>query len=349
VTDVLRIAECFETEGRPIRGAVHGRGHINTTFLIETDHGIHYILQRINEQVFPEPWTVVANTARVIAHVEARAPGLVPAQIPARDGKAGHATAAGVWRMLAFVEDAEPGVVPLELSAARAAGEVFGRFQAALADYDLTRHAAPIPGFLEIAPWLARLDTALSAGDRRRRRRAGHVVAGIAARRDVLVSAERGPVGVIHADGKVNNVLFERGTVEQGQARPKAVIDLDTVMVGPRAWDFGDLVRSAAASGEEDAPGLSMNLDRFEALAAGFAAGLGALFDDGLRGAMITAPRYITLTLATRFLVDYLEGDRYFRVDDDSHNLRRASAQLSLAASEEALTSDMIRVLERLP
>ena len=71
-------------------------------------------------------------------------------------------------------------------------------------------------------------------------------------------------------------------------------------------------------------------LDLFAALAQGFVAGLGALDDPALRAALVTAPRYITLTLAVRFLVDYLQGDRYFRVDDAEHNLRRARAQLSL-------------------
>jgi len=39
----------------------------------------------------------------------------------------------------------------------------------------------------------------------------------------------------------------------------------------------------------------------------------------------------LTVENATRFLTDYIDGDRYFAVVDPTHNLRRALAQLDLA------------------
>jgi Ser/Thr protein kinase RdoA (MazF antagonist) len=301
------------------------------------------VLQRINGRVFPSPRDVVRNTARVVAHVERHSPGLVPALIPARSGQPGVETTDGVFRMLAFVSGGEAGVAPLDAAAARAAGDAFGRFQAALAGYDPSTHRAPIPGFLELTPCFARLDAVLVDGEIGRRRAAENEIAEVNARRGAIALAERGPLGMIHADGKVSNLLFARG-----EPRVLAVLDLDTVMMGRRAWDFGDLVRSAAARGAEDEAGLALDLELFEPLAQGFVAGLGSLYDADLARALVTAPRYVTLTLAVRFLADYLAGDRYFRVDDPSHNLRRARAQLALVRSEERLEHDMARILGRL-
>jgi hypothetical protein len=205
----------------------------------------------------------------------------------------------------------------------------------------VARHVAPIEGFLELPPYLARLDAVLGSAEAKRRRAAREVVAALTQRRvDASALMARGPVGVIHADGKVNNLLFARG-----RSTVLAVLDLDTVMVGRRAWDFGDLVRSAAARGDEDKSGLTLDLAAFAALALGFRAGLGEVFDADLRDACVTAPRYLTYTLAVRFLVDYLAGDRYFKVDDPEHNLRRAAAQLSLIESEERLEPEMAKAM----
>jgi Ser/Thr protein kinase RdoA (MazF antagonist) len=336
------LAERFALDAPLTRVEPLTGGHINETFVVATASGRRYVLQRINAHVFRDAAAVVRNTAAVTAHVARRAPGLVPALVRARDGAAGVVDASGSWRMLEFVEGGRTLAPPLDPAAARAAGAAFGRFQAALADYQEAEHAVPIPQFLELAPRYAALDAVLadSGADRTRRAAADEVVRALVARRAATALGDVGPRGLIHADTKVSNVLFALDS-----PRVLAVLDLDTVMVGRRAWDFGDLVRSAAARGAEDAPGLAMDIGLFAPLAEGFVAGLGRLDDAALRAALVTAPRYITLTLAVRFLIDYLQGDRYFRVDDAEHNLRRARAQLTLVVSQERLEGEMRRIV----
>ena len=51
--------------------------------------------------------------------------------------------------------------------------------------------------------------------------------------------------------------------------------------------------------------------------------------------------KIITLELAVRFLTDYLDGDRYFRVAYPEHNLVRARAQMKLVADMEAHWDEM--------
>ena len=51
--------------------------------------------------------------------------------------------------------------------------------------------------------------------------------------------------------------------------------------------------------------------------------------------------RLITLELGVRYLTDYLEGDRYFKITYPSQNLERARRQLQLLQSMEASAAAM--------
>jgi hypothetical protein len=373
--NLLSIAQAFATTGQASRVQRFGHGHINRTWLVTTDRGMRYVLQRINPQVFVDAVGVARNTAWVTAHLRDLKPRLVPAVITTRAGSVAVECAQGVFRMLEYIEG-RAGRAPLTLPAAYAAGTAFGRFQAALADYDRCRHVVPIAGFHQMDRQYLRLDTVLPRAEPGRRARAADAVAQVLAERAFTARGSGGPEGMIHGDCKIDNLLFapqappvgseappvgseappvgsEAPPVGSeappvGSEAPPVVIDLDTVMWGQRAWDFGDLVRSAAVPGAEDSPGLTLDLARYRALAEGFVAGLDTLYDAALMRALIDAPAYITLLLGLRFLVDYLDGDRYFRVTDDGHNLRRATAQLALFDSHQRARAAMATILRSL-
>ena len=111
-----------------------------------------------------------------------------------------------------------------------------------------------------------------------------------------------------------------------------AVLDLDTVMWGNWAWDFGDLARSACVVAGR------MSLDRFSGAAAGYLAGsmVDASVDE-----LVTAPAYVTFMLGLRFLTDHLVGDRYFKINTRGQNLQRAEQQFELLRSIEAQEAEM--------
>lgn len=310
------IAEAFALDGPVAACEVCQAGNINLTAFITTETGRRYVLQKINDHVFVDPHAVMANVEGVVDHVMRVAPGLVAPLVHARQGGV-VVERDGVWRMLEFVEGRS--VRRLTAAQAEAAGEAFGRFQSALAGFAAPL-AVAIDNFHNFAHQLERLDEVidLSPG---RLPDAEPLVARVAALR--RVETPKMVPGIIHGDCKVDNLLFE-------QDRVSAVLDLDTVMHGNRVWDFGDLVRSASAAAE-DGSVPSFDLARFAAIARGFARGLGELATPALRAAMPAAPGYMTLMLAVRFLVDYLEGDRYFQTDSPGHNLRRAETQLNLA------------------
>jgi aminoglycoside phosphotransferase (APT) family kinase protein len=300
-----------------------GEGFINDTLLVEADRG-RFVLQRVNEKVFPDPWSIVEKVGRVVAHLQARAPDRVPAREPARDGGFGwQDEAGGVWRLWRYVENTRTLQALENLCQAREAARAFGELQVLLRDLD-GPVPDPIPGFMQLAHYLQDFDVVVHAAGAEPA--AESWVAFIHQRRD-LAALFRERDRLVHGDCKVNNLLFD--PVSDRVAR---VLDLDTVMLGHWAWDFGDLARSAAA----DADGFSV--ERLLALAEGFVPAAGI---EPEPEALLMAPRYVALMLGVRFLTDHLRGDVYFRVEAPGDNLRRAESQFALLRAMEARESEL--------
>jgi N-acetylhexosamine 1-kinase len=340
MSEPLAVAARFALSGSPTRSELHTGGHINDTWFVTTDRAERYVLQRINSRVFVDAAGVAENTARVVAEIERRAPGLVPPLVRARDGGAAVIDAIDVYRMLAFVDGRALGGLET-IAQAHAAGVAFGRFQAALAHYDAAAHVVPIPRFHELAWQLERFDAVLERPKPDRAARAANDIAAAQRERARVAGESLGPRGMIHGDGKVTNLLFD------ADDRVRAVLDLDTVMVGALSWDFGDLVRSAAAIGAEDAPDIAFSAERFGALARGYVLGAGDLVTPELRGALGSVAAYMAFMLSLRFLIDYLDGDTYFRVAHPDHNLIRARSQFRLFRAIADARAELDRIVAR--
>ena len=113
------------------------------------------------------------------------------------------------------------------------------------------------------------------------------------------------PIRVTHNDTKTNNILFDRDTLD-----PLVVIDLDTCMPGLACYDFGDTIRFAACTAEEDQiDGMRLDLDLFRAYSEGYLAEMKDVLSEAEIDSLSTGAAVITLELASRFLGDYLLGD----------------------------------------
>ena len=306
-------------------------GHINDTYLVGAQgEDPRYVLQRLNGTVFPDPTAVMRNLGKVLAHV---GEDLLVAPLPTANGDSfallpgGHA-----WRLFPWLPSRTFQALPKNLL--RPAGAAFGRFLQALQDFGQELETV-INGFHDLGHVLARLDAAPAKGE----------VATELRRLETLRTAfvPGKPSRVIHGDCKINNLLFHPTEDEVA-----AIVDLDTVMLGDPAWDFGDLVRSAFAGSEETAPAQALSMAGFERLCVGFADGYGPTFGTGDNvQRFAAAPAYMSLMLAVRFLTDHMEGDRYFKVSERGDNLRRARSQLDLAERFLAAKPDLERVVER--
>lgn len=226
----------------------------------------------------------------------------------------------------------------------------FGRFQQMLSDFPADTLTETIPEFHNTVDRYRQFKQAVQADPVGR-------LAGV--REDVeflLAREERGtqlhrmrergelPLRVTHNDTKLNNVLLDKKT-----RKSLCVLDLDTVMPGLSAYDFGDSIRFGASTAAEDEVDLSkveMDLHLFEVYTKGFLEAATSLTQRELE--VLPMGAYVmTLEVATRFLKDYLEGDHYFKVDYPDHNLVRARTQMKLVADMEGKMDEMNRIVAR--
>lgn len=153
------------------------------------------------------------------------------------------------------------------------------------------------------------------------------------------------PLRVTHNDTKLNNIMMDNDTDEG-----ICVIDLDTVMPGSVLYDFGDSIRFGASTADEDEQNLSlvsMDLGLFEAYTAGFLSEAGAsLTDEEIRLLPFSA-KLLTLECGMRFLTDYLNGDTYFRIHREHHNLDRCRTQITLVADMERKMEEMKKIVAK--
>jgi Ser/Thr protein kinase RdoA (MazF antagonist) len=326
-------------------------GHINTSYVVTARRGaddrpVRFFLQRLNGHVFPDLRGLMENVSRVTRHV-----GGPLRLIPTREGTAFHQDDHGeVWRLYDFVEGAVARTVPTAADAERAA-RAFGAFQRALVDLPGPRLHETIPYFHDTPRRLESLECAVQRDAARRTAGARDEVAQIRARQGlagVFVQAAAGvvPERVVHNDAKLANVLFDAASGE-----PLCVVDLDTVMPGLALYDFGDLVRSMvtrAAEDERDLGRVLLEPELFERIARGYLSATSELLTAAERELLVPAAQVIVFEQAIRFLIDHLEGDRYYRVARPGHNLDRCRTQLALLATllqqERALRRLVARV-----
>lgn len=324
LADAERVAAAFGA-GQPVE-PVSG-GHINDSYRIAAGDGL-LLLQWINPEVFPDPDAVADNVACVLDHLARHDPdGGWPAVAVACAG--GHKVhdASGVWRALTFLPDRVRIDRPNDPAEARVGAAGFARFVRALRDLDPAQLEPVLPGFHDLERRLAALDAAVAQASPTRLGDVGRCLEAAAGLRERFgADPVPAPLRIIHGDTKFSNLLF---TADRGRA---LAVDYDTVMAGALAWDFGDLLRSAASSGVEDDPeGGTLREPILAAAARGYLAVLGADLGEAERAALPAAPAQMAFMLGVRFLTDFLEGDRYFRVTRRQQNLDRAQHQLALA------------------
>jgi Ser/Thr protein kinase RdoA (MazF antagonist) len=361
--ELKEVTRHFQISGRFQEAAPQGRGHINDTYQVRMEAGgtvRRYILQRINSRVFPDIPRLMENIARVTGHLRMRLAGepggdpdreaLTP--IPARDGRSfWQDGTGGFWRVYLFIE----GIRVVETAAAPGqafeASRAFGRFLRLLRDLPPPALHETIPGFHHTPRRFAALADALrrdSLGRAAEARREIDFALDRAPLAGVLVAqqaAGRLPVRATHNDTKINNVLLD-----DASGRGLAVIDLDTVMPGLVAYDFGDMVRTFTCTGQEDEPDpdrIVFRPEYYEALARGFASEAGPFLTPAEWAALETGGRLITLEIGIRFLTDYLEGDVYFKTRRPAHNLDRTRVQFQRLRLLEGAGPAMADVIDR--
>lgn len=323
----------------------YGNGHINDTFIV--DGSPRYILQSINTAIFENPDELMQNICGITEHIKAKIieNGGDPDRetltvIKTKLGKAYYkADEQTCFRMYKFIEDTvthESVTDPVQLySAAKA----FGKFQKMLADYPAETLHETIVNFHNTVDRFRQLHEAIKNNKAGRLDEVkAEIEFALAREKEAALVVEaiadgRVPIRVTHNDTKLNNVMFDKNTDEG-----ICVVDLDTVMPGSLLYDFGDALRFAGSSGAEDETDLSkiwFDLECYEQFAKGFIEELKDTFTEREKELLSFSVKLMSLECGIRFLADHLNGDTYFKVHREGHNLDRCRTQFKLVADIE--------------
>ena len=298
-------------------------GHIHHTYLVSSNTGPRAILQRLNRGVFPDPEALIANAEAIQPHLQSAMGGRIAPRVLTHANRPCFVDSRqDYWRAFKFIVASRNLESPRSESQCFAAGAAFGSFQQALKAMQESDLTPCIEGFQDLRVVTQRFAEAC-ASDAKGRLSGSRTLAERLRSLEEKASPLSGPMGVIHGDGKFNNLLFN-----EGEDEVIAVLDLDTVMWHRRALDFGDLARAGAVRGAEDDAEAEIDLGRVRAFAQGFRGTAGDLIPDS--EPLVHALLHVTYMLALRFHTDHLNGDIYFQVSEAQDNLRRARGQCAL-------------------
>lgn len=319
-------------------------GNINSTYKVtyaQDDNSLKsYLFQRVNTNVFKNPVEIMENIDRVTTFISSKYPDQLTLHF--------HHTDEGLnyylydkdvfWRVVNYIDSVTFNASD-DLGIIESTGKAFGYFQTQLSDFDGSLLHETIPDFHNTKK---RLDTLFShvaedsCGRVEEARKEIEYISSVrekAGELSELFAEGKIPKRVTHNDTKCNNVLFDRNTKE-----PLVVIDLDTIMPGMSMYDFADAVRFIANTAVEDEPDTSkvfFDTAKFRAFAKGFISETINSLEPIEISNLVKATFSITIELASRFLDDYITGDKYFRCVYPKHNLVRTRCQLKLAEDIE--------------
>ena len=161
---------------------------------------------------------------------------------------------------------------------------------------------------------------------------------------DMLAKGEL-PLRVTHNDTKLNNIMIDNTT-----RKGICVIDLDTVMPGLAMNDFGDSIRFGASTGAEDEVDLDKiwcDMELFDIYAKGFIEGCGGKLTAKEIEMLPMGAKVMTFECGMRFLTDYLQGDTYFKIHRENHNLDRCRTQFKLVSDMESKWDTMNEIIKK--
>ena len=362
MTDLQSIISNFQHEGTFSKAYPYGSGHINDTYKVETveNDKFNYILQRVNHKVFKDVPGLMENVLRVTSHIRKKMEGIegtnpdreVLTVIPTTDGSSYHKDADGnFWRMYIFIWDNKSYDLVDSPEKAYQGGRMFGTFQALLADLPGKPLNETIVNFHNIEWRLETFEETLNNDPKGRAKDIKEEIKFVRDRAEemktILNLGREGkiPLRITHNDTKFNNVLLDQ------EDKGLCVIDLDTVMPGYVHYDFGDSIRTSTNTAAEDEADLSkveMDINLFEGYAKGFLEQTKDTLNEVEIDHLAFSGKLFPYMIGLRFLTDYVDGDNYFKIHHEGHNLQRARAQFKLLQSMERQFGEMKGIIERL-
>lgn len=353
---IEKICEHFQIEGKFQKVKALDVGNINITYkvtFLNNGRNEEYIVQRINKFVFKRPDLIMDNIMEISSHIINEIKhnhGVVDRNVleyMLTENNISYYVDSDqeYWRCYKFIGNSISVNETSDLFLIDQAGKAFGQFQMLLSNFDASSLHESIPNFHNTEARFIYLEESIRLDVMQRVENCQEEIDFLMSRKEVALSLckklKEGklPLRVTHNDTKCNNVLFDKETKEA-----LAVIDLDTVMPGLTAYDYGDAIRSIAPTCQEDEKDLSkvdVDMEKFKAFTEGFISAINGSLNDDEIVSLADGILVITLELASRFLKDYIDGDLYFKTNYSEHNFVRAKCQIQIAKKFEEHMDEM--------
>lgn len=358
--DIKEIVKQFKLNGDIINIEESHTGNINNTYIISViEDSIlkKYTLQKVNLLVFKDPVLLMDNIVSVtdycknylMDNCEDFERGTLSV-IRTIDGNNFYKTNDGeCYRMYNYIINARTFDKSVNAEMFYNVGSAFGHFVRMLDKYPIDELKETIPNFHNSKKRFLGFVKDTSEDKVGRVYEVLDEINFIMDRSDsfnVIVNMlEDGtiPHRVTHNDTKINNVLIDEVT-----GKAICVIDLDTVMPGSALYDFGDAIRSGASTTFEDDTNMDnvgINIEYFRSFTEAYLNETVDILTEKELEYLVFSCRLLTLELAMRFLNDYINGDVYFKINYDKHNLDRARNQIKLVKEIELHYDEMLSIV----
>ncbi len=359
--DFKKVASNFKVAGEFVSCEPYGEGHINQTFLLimnENGKNVKYILQRINSNLFTNVEKLMNNIKLVteFAREQIAKEGGNPDResltvVLTKDDKAYYFDGENYFRVYIFIDDATAYQVVEKPEHFYESAVAFGNFANLLAKFDASQLYESLPNFHNTVKRFEALEKAIEDNISGRKDEVSAEIKFALDRKDlvskIVSKLESGeiPLKVTHNDTKLNNVLIDN---DSGKA--VAVIDLDTIMPGTICYDFGDSIRfgcNPAAEDEQDLSKVNFSIELFEQYVKGYMSALKNSMTQSEADNLALGAIMMTYECGIRFLADHLNGDTYFRIKREGHNLDRTRTQFKLVSDMEARFDEMNAIVNK--
>ncbi len=311
-----------------------GSGLINHTWKV-TDVNEEYILQKINDTVFKNPYAIASNINLAESYLQLHNPAyrFVPPVAAITGKKMIHLKEEGFFRMFHFVKGSHTIDVVKTADEAAEAAIQFGRFTKFLCGIEVNKLETTIPDFHNLSLRYQQFSNALINGNKLRIEECDLLIEQIKLQKnivDVFESITVNPafkLRVTHHDTKISNVLFDESN------KGICVIDLDTVMPGYFISDVGDMMRtylSPVSEEEKDFSLIAIRKDFYKAIVAGYFEEMKDELTETEKKYFLYAGKFMIYMQALRFLTDHLNDDVYYGAKYEGNNLVRAKNQMIL-------------------
>jgi len=356
---LVKITKQFLIKGTIQEIKKFGSGHINDSYYVKTiEKGCpDYMLQRINHNIFKDVPALQKNIYLVTQHIKCKLkdnPGAdlnrqVLSIIPTHEGRLYEEEDGNFWRLMIFVSESKSYDQISSPGIAYECGYAYANFQSQLSDLPISLLNETIPYFHHLGRRMDQFKIVLKSCPADRKDEAKREIKIVEEKAEEILSLEKFiqekqiKKRIIHFDTKINNILFDKND------KALCIVDLDTVMPGYVFSDFGDAIRTAANTGAEDEKNLqnvSINMDIYKSFSLGYLSAARYFLTSDEISKLALSAKFNTYLQAVRFLIDFLDGSKYYKIEYPMHNLQRTKAQIQLLLSMDKEYDLMCKIIE---